>query len=221
MVDATARLAPHDLDQLRRACGEVITPDDATYDDARRLWNAIHDRRPAGHRPADDGRAGRRGRALRSRPRPRDRGQVRRSQRRRAQGRRRLSRRRPVRDARRRGRPRDPDRPRQRRRAPRRARHRRPGPRPRLPDRGRRPHRRRRADARWRRGPPPAPLRSDDRQPRRRRARHRRRPARPRDARPRSPSSSGVCAAPAGTSGSRPPSSSGSTRSARTSIGVS
>jgi FAD/FMN-containing dehydrogenase len=47
MVDATAPLAPRHLDQLRRACGEVITPDDATYDDARRLWNSIHDRRPA------------------------------------------------------------------------------------------------------------------------------------------------------------------------------
>jgi FAD/FMN-containing dehydrogenase len=47
MVEASPRIAPHDLDQLRRACGEVITPDDATYDDARRLWNAIHDRRPA------------------------------------------------------------------------------------------------------------------------------------------------------------------------------
>jgi FAD/FMN-containing dehydrogenase len=41
------QLVPHDLDQLRRACGEVITADDAAYDDARRLWNAIHDRRPA------------------------------------------------------------------------------------------------------------------------------------------------------------------------------
>jgi len=47
MVDTTSALAPHHLDQLRRACGEVVTPNDATYDDARRLWNAIHDRRPA------------------------------------------------------------------------------------------------------------------------------------------------------------------------------
>ena len=47
MVDTTARLAPHHVDQLRRACGEVVTPNDATYDEARRLWNSIHDRRPA------------------------------------------------------------------------------------------------------------------------------------------------------------------------------
>ena len=43
----TARVAPHHIDQLRRSCAEVIVPEDAGYDDARRLWNAIHDRRPA------------------------------------------------------------------------------------------------------------------------------------------------------------------------------
>jgi FAD/FMN-containing dehydrogenase len=47
MAEATAPLAPRHLDQLRRAVGEVVTPDDPTYDEARRLWNAIHDRRPA------------------------------------------------------------------------------------------------------------------------------------------------------------------------------
>src|SRR6476620_1737366 len=47
MVEATARIASHHLDQLRRSCAEVIAPDDAGYDDGRRLWNAIHDRRPA------------------------------------------------------------------------------------------------------------------------------------------------------------------------------
>ena len=47
MADATTRLVPRDLDQLRGTAGEVITPDHERYDDARRLWNAVHDRRPA------------------------------------------------------------------------------------------------------------------------------------------------------------------------------
>ena len=47
MVDAGTRLAPHHLDQLRRSCDDIVTPQDAGYDDARRLWNAIHDRRPS------------------------------------------------------------------------------------------------------------------------------------------------------------------------------
>ena len=56
MVEAAARLAPHHLDQLRRSCAEVVAPEDAAYDDARRLWNAIHDRRPAViARPGDAG----------------------------------------------------------------------------------------------------------------------------------------------------------------------
>src|SRR3954471_24497404 len=47
MTEAGTRLARGHLDQLRRACADIVTPDDAAYDDARRLWNAIHDRRPA------------------------------------------------------------------------------------------------------------------------------------------------------------------------------
>jgi FAD/FMN-containing dehydrogenase len=47
MVETTARVQPPHLEQLRRTCAEVVTPGDATYDEARRLWNAIHDRRPA------------------------------------------------------------------------------------------------------------------------------------------------------------------------------
>ncbi|HEX5823654.1 MAG TPA: FAD-binding oxidoreductase [Candidatus Limnocylindrales bacterium] len=47
MVETSAVLQARHLDQLRRSCSEVITPGDAGYDDGRRLWNAIHDRRPA------------------------------------------------------------------------------------------------------------------------------------------------------------------------------
>jgi FAD/FMN-containing dehydrogenase len=47
MVEATARITPAHLDRLRRSCAEVIAPADPGYDEARRLWNAIHDRRPA------------------------------------------------------------------------------------------------------------------------------------------------------------------------------
>jgi FAD/FMN-containing dehydrogenase len=49
-MTTTSGIAPTSaqIDQLRRSFrGEVITPDSAGYDDARRLWNAIHDRRPA------------------------------------------------------------------------------------------------------------------------------------------------------------------------------
>jgi FAD/FMN-containing dehydrogenase len=36
------------IDRLRRTFrGEIITPRDPAYDGARRLWNAVHDRRPA------------------------------------------------------------------------------------------------------------------------------------------------------------------------------
>jgi FAD/FMN-containing dehydrogenase len=42
-----AALSARDLDRLRRSFrGDIITPADAAYDDARRLWNALHDRRP-------------------------------------------------------------------------------------------------------------------------------------------------------------------------------
>jgi FAD/FMN-containing dehydrogenase len=36
------------IDELRRSfAGEIVTADDAGYDDARRVWNAVFDRRPA------------------------------------------------------------------------------------------------------------------------------------------------------------------------------
>jgi FAD/FMN-containing dehydrogenase len=47
MVDASTTIALHHVEQLRRSCADVITADDDAYDEGRRLWNAIHDRRPA------------------------------------------------------------------------------------------------------------------------------------------------------------------------------
>jgi FAD/FMN-containing dehydrogenase len=43
-----ANLTPVQLDQLRRSfAGDIVTPDAPGYDDARRVWNAMFDRRPA------------------------------------------------------------------------------------------------------------------------------------------------------------------------------
>jgi FAD/FMN-containing dehydrogenase len=48
MTESLAGLAPRHVDRLRATCaGEVITPADETYDDARRVWNTRFDRRPA------------------------------------------------------------------------------------------------------------------------------------------------------------------------------
>jgi FAD/FMN-containing dehydrogenase len=48
VTDAPATLRAPDLEQLRRTFGgEVITRSDAAYDDARRLWNGVHDKHPA------------------------------------------------------------------------------------------------------------------------------------------------------------------------------
>ena len=48
MIQAQDALTAPQLDQLRRSfAGDIITPRDGAYDDARRLWNAVHDLRPA------------------------------------------------------------------------------------------------------------------------------------------------------------------------------
>jgi hypothetical protein len=36
-----------DLEGLRGEVTELVTPDDGGYDEARRVWNAMVDRRPA------------------------------------------------------------------------------------------------------------------------------------------------------------------------------
>jgi FAD/FMN-containing dehydrogenase len=52
-----ATLRTHDLEALRRTFGgDIVTPRDDAYDGARRLWNAVWDRRPAAIvRPRDAG----------------------------------------------------------------------------------------------------------------------------------------------------------------------
>ena len=48
MAEALMGLDPGHVDRLREMCGgEVITPADGVYDEARRVWNAVFDRRPA------------------------------------------------------------------------------------------------------------------------------------------------------------------------------
>ena len=48
MAEALAGLRRAQVDRLRETFrDEVITPDDNAYDDARRVWNAVFDRRPA------------------------------------------------------------------------------------------------------------------------------------------------------------------------------
>jgi FAD/FMN-containing dehydrogenase len=48
MVETGATLTATQLGQLRRSfAGDIITPRDARYDDARRLWSAVFDHRPA------------------------------------------------------------------------------------------------------------------------------------------------------------------------------
>jgi FAD/FMN-containing dehydrogenase len=48
MVQTPGTPSADQIDRLRRSlAGEVITPADAGYHDARRVWNAVYDRRPA------------------------------------------------------------------------------------------------------------------------------------------------------------------------------
>ena len=48
MTSSPSAATPAQINQLRRTfAGDVITPDAVGYDDARRVWNAMFDRRPA------------------------------------------------------------------------------------------------------------------------------------------------------------------------------
>ena len=181
MTVSNATLTPAQLEALRRSfAGEIVTPASSDYDDARRVWNAMFDRRPAVIvRPSsvDDVAA-----AIRF-GRERDLEIAVRGGGHSAVGHSTtdggividLGRLNEVSV--------DPAKrvaPDGRRSAARPARHRGPGAWPRLPGRRRRSYRRRRADPRRRGRPAPAPVRADDRQPSRGRARDRRRAARPR-----------------------------------------
>jgi FAD/FMN-containing dehydrogenase len=48
MVQSSTGLTSDQVRRLRESLdGDIITPSDDAYDEARRLWNAVHDRRPA------------------------------------------------------------------------------------------------------------------------------------------------------------------------------